>query len=89
LYDCSSQELNKLINICRKNGAIGSRLTGAGWGGCSISLIWEKDEKEFMKNVTLEYYDELKELYTDINEVLFSSAPCNGALIYKNTEFLC
>ena len=40
LYDVSSPELDALVDIARGTpGVIGARLTGAGFGGCTINLV--------------------------------------------------
>ncbi len=56
LYDCSCSELDELVEICRESGAFGSRLTGAGWGGCAVSLIPHTKLVDFLASVKRNYY---------------------------------
>jgi galactokinase len=38
LYECSSPELDVVVAAARRAGALGARLTGAGWGGTALVL---------------------------------------------------
>jgi galactokinase len=45
LYDCSSPELDTIVAAAKRAGALGARLTGAGWGGAAIVLVGKGDRK--------------------------------------------
>lgn len=77
LYECSCDELNDLVSFNREAGALGCRLTGAGWGGCTISLIVKGNEDAFLEK--LEDYYKAKHLSFD--EAVFVSEPSTGARI--------
>lgn len=48
-YDVTGKELDVLVEEARKiDGVLGSRMTGAGFGGCTISLVNENNIKEFI-----------------------------------------
>ena len=42
-YEISSDELNQVVESANKNGALGARLTGAGFGGCVVILAANKE----------------------------------------------
>jgi galactokinase len=42
LYECSSPELDTVVAAAKRAGALGARLTGAGWGGAAIVLVKER-----------------------------------------------
>ena len=45
LYDCSAPELDTVVAAAKRAGALGARLTGAGWGGAAIVLLNKSDKK--------------------------------------------
>jgi len=55
-YEVSTPELDALVHATRAmNGVFGSRLTGAGFGGCTISLVARWAIPEFEERVPWEY----------------------------------
>ncbi|KAJ1414319.1 Ribosomal protein S5 domain 2-type fold, subgroup [Sesbania bispinosa] len=87
LYECSCPELEELVNICRENGALGARLTGAGWGGCAVALVKEDIVPQFIRNLKERFYQARinKGVITENNVDLyvFASKPSIGAAIIK------
>jgi len=88
LYECSSVELDKLIKFCEKNGVLGSRLTGAGWGGCAVIMVKNENLNEILENLK-EYYVENFNLNFDdkklnIDDYFFSTKASQGACLIIN-----
>lgn len=44
------------MTVCNSLGAVGSRLTGAGWGGCVVALVPENNHQLFIQNVKDAFY---------------------------------
>ncbi|GLB40690.1 putative galactokinase galactose-binding signature [Lyophyllum shimeji] len=83
LFECSCPELNNLTQLARKAGAIGSRLTGAGWGGCTVSLVAEDKIQSFIEQIR-DTYAPYKGLEGEaLSEVIFATRPSSGACVYK------
>jgi galactokinase len=85
LYDCSCDELDELCALAKGAGSYGSRLTGAGWGGCSVHLV-PQDKAETVKNLWLkEYYSKkFPDMSQDkLEEAIVISKPAIGAVLYK------
>ncbi len=56
LYEVSCDELNMLTEIAQNiNGVLGSRMTGAGFGGCTVNLVRTEVVDELRTNVMREY----------------------------------
>ncbi len=55
-YGISCPELEELTHIARDAGAYGSRLTGAGFGGCTVSLVPKEISTAFCHTLDEKYY---------------------------------
>ncbi len=65
LYEVSCEELDYLVEFASKHtGCIGARLTGAGFGGCTVNLVQKPHAQSFceaLQNAYLDHYSlELK-----------------------------
>ncbi|KAJ6848504.1 galactokinase [Iris pallida] len=87
LYECSCPELEELVKVCRDNGALGARLTGAGWGGCAVALVKESIVPQFILNLKESFYQSRIEKgvisKNDLGLYVFASKPSSGAAIFK------
>ena len=55
-YEVTGIELDTLVEEARKiDGVIGSRMTGAGFGGCTVSIVKKEAIKKFIKKVGKAY----------------------------------
>jgi galactokinase len=55
-YEVSCAELDTLVELSlRAAGVLGARMTGAGFGGCTVALIKRENVQNFMDNVLPDY----------------------------------
>jgi galactokinase len=74
-YEVSSRELDVLVGAARQvDGCLGARLTGAGFGGCTVSLVREDAAPEFERHVSEAY-----QRATGRTPLIYSSTAEDGA----------
>ena len=84
-YECSCPELDDICKIARAAGAYGSRLTGAGWGGCSVHLVPKAKVDAVKKALTEKYYKKKDIREEALKEALVVSEPGAGSFVFKVT----
>lgn len=66
-FEISCPELDNLVGIAREAGAVGARLTGAGFGGCVVALVQDSQVDRFTQVVKRRYFQEyLKIVHPEI-----------------------
>jgi len=59
-YEVTGIELDTIVDAAlRQDGVIGARMTGAGFGGCAVSIVKEAAVDDFIKNVGRQYLDRI------------------------------
>ncbi len=56
-YEVTGAELDNLVLLMRDNGAIGARMTGAGFGGCAIAIVPHAQVETMAKVVSRKYFN--------------------------------
>ncbi|PAV85666.1 hypothetical protein WR25_08272 [Diploscapter pachys] len=68
LYEASTEVMDEMVGFCKDQGALGARLTGAGWGGCAV-ILFEKGK--------------IPESILEDKRFLFISSPASGISLQK------
>jgi len=83
VYECSCPELDELCTIARKAGSYGSRLTGAGWGGCSVHLVPANKVGDVREAWEREYYSKRTLTAEQREGAVVVSRPGGGSAVFK------
>ncbi len=82
-YEVSCDELNTLVDsahaIGMAGGVIGSRLTGAGFGGCTVTLVETSAVDRVAAQIAKEYQAKIR-----IEPTMFTSRPGPGAHVVES-----
>lgn len=75
LYEVSCPELDVMVNIAQSlDGCHGARLTGAGFGGCTVNLVASAAADEFARSLAKGYADA-----TGLRPEIYITHASNGA----------
>ena len=68
-YEVSSRELDVMVEKASRHPAcIGTRMTGGGFGGCTINIVWRPQETSF-RNSMIDEYRAATGIQPDVYEV--------------------
>lgn len=74
-YQVSCEELDLMVEIAiAQRGVLGARMTGGGFGGCTINLVEDAAADEFKQNVSAQYF-----LRTGLSPEMYVTSASEGA----------
>lgn len=79
LYEVSCPELDAMVRVAQSlDGCYGARLTGAGFGGCTVNLVARENAEEFANTLARVYESE-----TGLQPEIYITRASNGAELVK------
>lgn len=74
-YEVTGKELDSLVaHAWKQKGCVGARMTGAGFGGCTVNIVADNAIDEFINNVGAAYKND-----TGLTADFYVVSPSNGA----------
>ncbi len=81
-FEVSCEELDLLVELARgSDGVIGSRMTGGGFGGCTVTLVESDKLDSVMESIAQQY-----EAKTGIAPAMFATRPSQGAHVVASAS---
>jgi len=78
-YDVSSEQLDLLVGLATaQDYVLGARLTGAGFGGCTVNLVRADRIDDFARDVIAPY-----RARTNLPAVTYATSPCDGLTVSR------
>jgi galactokinase len=78
-FEVSNPFMDRLVELAQSTeGVLGARLTGAGFGGCTVNLVKTSAMRDFSRNVVRRYAEE-----TSLSAVPYVVRPVSGLEVEK------
>lgn len=81
-YECSHPLVDALVDRAMSCGALGARLTGAGWGGCIVAITTNDKVSQFVEALREELCQRPMNGDLGSKDLVFPTEPNQGAVIY-------
>ncbi|MGI4788650.1 MAG: galactokinase [Janthinobacterium lividum] len=79
LFENTSPELDMLVEMAVQiPGCIGAKMTGGGWGGCTVNLVYAEAVTEFCQTLAAEYKEQ-----TGTIPLVYACRAAQGARVVK------